>query len=100
MAKTYNLNLYDLPCADTEHHASHLQTHLLQQHGKVGNEPQDPAVPYGHSEIGVTINTYTHLGLHDATDEFKRVQEAEDARKEQEKLEGKKPVSQKMFRAI
>ena len=54
----------------------------------------------GHSEIGVTLNTYTHLGLEDATDELKRVQELEDARKEQEKLEGKKPVSQKMFRAI
>lgn len=54
----------------------------------------------GHSEIGVTLNTYTHLGLEDATDELKRVQELEDARKEQEKLEGQKPVSQKMFRAI
>ncbi len=43
----------------------------------------------GHSEIGVTLNTYTHLGLDDATDELKRVQELEDARKEQEKLEDK-----------
>ena len=49
----------------------------------------------GHSEIGVTLNTYTHLGLEDATDELKRVQEIEDARREQEKLEGKKPVYQK-----
>ena len=28
-------------------HTSHLQAYLLQQHGEVGNEPQDPAVPYG-----------------------------------------------------
>lgn len=27
----------------------------------------------GHSDIGVTLNTYTHLGLDDATDEFKAV---------------------------
>ena len=40
----------------------------------------------GHSEIGVTLNTCTHLGLEDATDELKRVQGLEDARKEQEKL--------------
>lgn len=26
----------------------------------------------GHSEIGVTMNTYTHLGLDDAKDEMMR----------------------------
>lgn len=65
-----------------------------------GMNPKTLQYLMGHSEIGVTLNTYTHLGLDDATDELKRVQELEDARKEQEKLEGKKPVSQKMFRAI
>lgn len=65
-----------------------------------GMNPKTLQYLMGHSEIGVTLNTYTHLGLEDATDELKRVQELEDARKEQEKLEGKKPVSQKMFRAI
>ena len=65
-----------------------------------GMNPKTLQYLMGHSEIGVTLNTYTHLGLEDATDELKRVQELEDARKEQEKLEGKKPISQKMFRAI
>ena len=29
----------------------------------------------GHSDIGVTLNTYTHLGLEDAADELKRMEE-------------------------
>ena len=55
----------------------------------------------GHSDIGVTMNTYTHLGLEDALEEVGRMQELEDARKEQEKLAGKKEettVSKRMFR--
>ena len=67
---------------------------------RTGMNPMTLQYLMGHSEIGVTLNTYTHLGLEDATDELKRVQEIEDARREQEKLEGKKPVYQKMFRAI
>ena len=39
----------------------------------------------GHSDIGVTLNTYTHLGLEDAVDELKQVEELENARKEMEK---------------
>lgn len=54
----------------------------------------------GHSDIGVTLNTYTHLGLEDAEDELKRVKGLEDARKEMDKAKGEKAVSQKMFRAI
>ena len=67
---------------------------------RTGMNPKTLQYLMGHSEIGVTLNTYTHLGLEDATDELKRVQEIEDARREQEQLEGKKPVYQKMFRAI
>lgn len=51
----------------------------------------------GHSDIGVTLNTYTHLGLEDATDELKRMEELESARKELEKNKEEKAVSQKMF---
>ncbi len=54
----------------------------------------------GHSDIGVTLNTYTHLGLEDAADELKWMEDLEVARKELEKAKGEKPVSQKMFRAI
>lgn len=58
------------------------------------------AYSMGHSDIGVTLNTYTHLGLEDAVDELKRVEELENARKEMEKINGEGTVSQKMFRVI
>ena len=54
----------------------------------------------GHSDIGVTLNTYTHLGLEDAEDELKRLEDLKNARKELEWTQGEKPVSQKMFKAI
>lgn len=58
--------------------------------------------PEAYAYLSVTMNTYTHLGLEDAVEEMSRVQEIENARKEQEKLAGKKEetkVSKKMFRA-
>jgi len=54
----------------------------------------------GHSDIGVTMNTYTHLGLDDAKEEMIRLEELEQARKEIEKASGKKPMKQTMFKAI
>ena len=56
----------------------------------------------GHSDISVTMNTYTHLGLEDAVDEMNRMQQLESARKEQEALSGKTDevkLSKKHFRA-
>ena len=53
-----------------------------------------------YSDEPVTLNTYTHLGLEDAVDELKRVEELENARKEMEKINGEGTVSQKMFRVI
>ena len=54
----------------------------------------------GHSDIGVTMNTYTHLGLEDAKDEMIRMEELNAAKKELEKTIGEKPVTQKMFRVV
>lgn len=54
----------------------------------------------GHSDIGVTLNTYTHLGLEDAEDELKRLEDLKKARNELDKTEGKWNVTQKMFKAI
>ena len=54
----------------------------------------------GHSDIGVTLNTYTHLGLEDAEDELKRLEDLQNARKELERTQGEKLVSQRMFKAI
>lgn len=67
---------------------------------KAGMNPKTLQYLMGHSDIGVTLNTYTHLGLEDAEDELKRVKGLEDARKELDKAKGEKAVSQKMFRAI
>lgn len=67
---------------------------------KAGMNPKTLQYLMGHSDIGVTLNTYTHLGLEDAEGELKRMGELENARKELDKAKGEKPVSQKMFRAI
>ena len=67
---------------------------------KSGMNPKTLQYLMGHSDIGVTLNTYTHLGLEDAVDELKRVEELENARKEMKKINGEGTVAQKMFRAI
>lgn len=54
----------------------------------------------GHSDIGVTLNTYTHLGLEDAAEEMKRMESLEKARKEISGDEKEKPMKQNMFKAI
>ena len=54
----------------------------------------------GRSDIGVTLNTYTHLELEDTAEELLRMEEAENARREQEKLAGKEQPTQKLFRAV
>lgn len=53
--------------------------------------------PMGHSDIGVTRNTYTHLGLEDAADELKRMEELADTRKELEKVKGENPWQQNII---
>lgn len=40
---------------------------------KSGMNPKTLQYLMGHSDIGVTLNTYTHLGLEDAADELKRI---------------------------
>ena len=41
----------------------------------------------GHSEIAVTMDVCTHLGLDDAKDEIVRLEDLENARKEVYKIE-------------
>lgn len=66
---------------------------------KSGMNPKTLQYLMGHSDIGVTLNTYTHMGLEDAADELKEMEDVENARKEMEKGQ-EKPVNQKMFKAI
>ena len=68
-----------------------------------GTRKQPKTLQYlmGHSDIGVTLNIYTHLGLEDAAAELKRLEDLKKAQAEMEKMEAKeKPVSKNMFRAI
>ena len=64
---------------------------------KAGMYPKTLQYLMGHSEIGVTLNVYTHLGLEDAAAEMARLEEVESARREQEKIVGKK---EKLFRVV
>ena len=71
---------------------------------KAGMNPKTLQYLMGHSDIGVTMNVYTHLGMEDAAAEMARMEEVESARREQEKLngvkEGKEKQSRKMFRVV
>lgn len=54
----------------------------------------------GHSDISVTMNVYTHIGLDDAEKELRRMEAFQKAQVEIEKKNGAKAVSQKMFKVI
>lgn len=66
---------------------------------KSGMNPKTLQYLMGHSDISVTMNTYTHWGLEDAADELKKMKDVEKVRREMEKGQ-EKPMNQKMFRAI
>ena len=55
----------------------------------------------GHSDIVVTLNVYTHVGLEDAENELRKMQNLEGARKEMG-LSDKddKPLKQNMFKVV
>lgn len=67
---------------------------------RAGMNPKTLQYLMGHSDIGVTMNTYTHLGLEDAKDEMIRLEELNQAKKEIEKTERPKELNQNMFRVI
>ena len=49
---------------------------------KAGMNPKALQYLMGHSEIGVTLDVYTHLGLEDAAAELHRMEELQNARQE------------------
>ena len=67
---------------------------------KSGMNPKTLQYLMGHSDIGVTLNTYTHLGLEDAEDELKRMEDLNNARNELDKNSRRILITQKMFRVI
>ena len=66
---------------------------------KAGMNPKTLQYLMGHSDISVTMNVYTHIGFDDAEEELKRMEEFRKAQAEIEQKK-KKPMSQKMFKAI
>ena len=55
----------------------------------------------GHSDISVTLNVYTHVGLKDAEKELQKMQGLENARKEMGiSDEDDKPLKQNMFKVV
>ena len=67
---------------------------------KSGMNPKTLQYLMGHSDIGVTLNTYTHLGLEDAEDELNRMEDLNNARNELDKNSRRNLITQKMFRVI
>ena len=71
---------------------------------RAGMNPKTLQYLMGHSDIGVTMNVYTHLGLEDAAAEMTRMEEVEAARKEQDKISGrgenKEKLKKNMFRVV
>lgn len=51
-----------------------------------------------HFDISVTMNVYMHIGLDDAEEELRRMEEFQKAQAESEKKNDAKAVSQKMFK--
>lgn len=55
----------------------------------------------GHSDIGVTLNVYTHVGLEDASKELGKMLTLEDTRKEMGISDKEdKPLNQNMFKVV
>ena len=68
---------------------------------RAGMNPKTLQYLMGHSDIGVTMNTYTHLGLEDAQNEMVRLEELNKAKEEVAKAAGEqRPVTQRRFRAV
>lgn len=66
---------------------------------KAGMNPKTLQYLMGHSDISVTMNVYTHIGLEDAEKELRQMEEFKMA---QEAIEPKteKPTSQKVFKVV
>ena len=95
MVKRYN-DIYNI----TPHVCRHTYCSNM---AKSGMNPKTLQYLMGHSDIGVTLNTYTHLGLEDAEDELRRLEDLQNARKELERTQGKKRCHRrclKLYRRI
>ena len=82
MVKKYN-EIYRMQMPNiTPHICRH--TYCSNQ-AKAGMNPKTLQYLMGHSEIGVTLDVYTHLGLEDAAAELHRMEELQNARQEMDR---------------
>lgn len=96
MVKRYN----DIYCVQMPNITPHVCRHTYCSNiAKSGMNPKTLQYLMGHFDIVVTLNVYTHIGLDDATEELRELEEMENARRELEKGH-EKPVSKKMFKEI
>ena len=68
---------------------------------KAGMNPKTLQYLMGHSDIAVTLNVYTHVGLEDAENELRKMQTLEGARKEMGISDkDDKPLKQTTFKVV
>lgn len=68
---------------------------------KSGMNPKTLQYLMGHSDIGVTLNVYTHMGLDDAEKKLQKMQGLEKTRKEMGISDkDDKPLKQNMFKVV
>ena len=67
-------NIFFVPYLTRPHVCRHT---FCSNMAKSGMNPKTLQYLMGHSDIGVTLNTYTHIGYDDAKEELKRVANAE-----------------------
>ena len=68
---------------------------------KSGMNPKTLQYLMGHSDIAVTLNVYTHVGLEDAEKELQKMQGLENTRKEMGISDtDDKPLKQNMFKVV
>ena len=92
------IKIIDATMTITPHVCRH--TYCSNQ-AKAGMNPKTLQYLMGHSDISVTLNTYTHLGIEDAEAEMNRIEELQKAKDEMEKLSGKeRKVKKSQFKVV
>lgn len=97
---------YDKAVRESTHCMPNITPHVCRHTycsnmAKSGMNPKTLQYLMGHSDIAVTLNVYTHVGLEDAEKELQKMQGLENARKEMEISDmDDKPLKQNMFKVV
>ena len=69
--------MHSLPVNSNKASSNHI---YCSNQAKAGMNPKTLQYLMGHSDMGVTMNVYTHWGLDDAADEMDRLKKVEEIR--------------------